>query len=316
MKEGIMKRIGVIFCLLGLTATACTPMPAVEPDQVTLQIKWVHQALFAGFYMAEELGYYQQENIDITFLEGGPDIPITQTVLDGQAMFAIAAPSEIAAFVSEGEPIKTIATILQISPVVYVSMADSGITQPGDFIGKKVAVLGQALYEMPLRTMFDFLDLDIDRVDLKEHGYDINQLASGEIDVHGFYSTGGLLRVLNEGYDVNIIYPQDYGQHYLEDSIITTQALIEDGPDLVLRFLRASLKGWKYAIENESEAVDATMKYALESDRALQEQMMEASIPLIHTGDNKLGWMDPDSWQALLDALHDQQFIQNQFELD
>jgi NitT/TauT family transport system substrate-binding protein len=311
-----MKKFGLIFCLLVLTAAACAPKPAVEPDQVTLQLKWVHQAQFAGFYLAEKLGYYAEENIDLTMIEGGSGISITDTVASGEADFAITSPIQLVTALDQGDDLKSIATILQISPVAFISMADSGITQPQDFVGKKVAAIGDADYEIQLRAMLDFIGLDAEQVDLKNHGYGIDDLASGEIDVHGFYSTGGLLRVLNAGYQVNIIYPGDYGQHYTNDAIITSQTLIDQNPDLVLRFLRASLKGWKYAIENEVEAVDETMLYALESDRALQEQMMTASIPLIHTGDNKIGWMDPTSWQVLLDALHDMKFIQNQFNLD
>jgi len=259
--------------------------------------------------MAQEKGYFADQNLNVSLIEGEPGMNIIDSVTTGAADFAVAAPNELITRVAEGDQIKAISTIYQISPVVYVSMADSGITQPQDFIGKKVAAIGNSDYEIQLRAMLDFLDIDINQVTLMEHGYSTEQLASGEIDVHGYYSIGGLLRLQNQGYDVNLIYPGDYGLHLNADAIIAPQTMLDEKPEVVTRFVRAMTEGWHYAVENVDETVEIIMQYALESDADLQRQMLEASIPLISTGSNLIGALDETTWQTMHDALLKQGYI-------
>jgi len=309
-KEKMVKAL----CLVLILLNACTAK--AEPDKVTVQLKWVHQAQFAGFYVAEEMGYFEDENLDVELIEGGPGIDIIHAVTSGEADFAVAAPNELIVEIANGADLKAIATTYQISPIVFVAMADSGISRPQDFVGKKVAALNNSDYELQLRAMMKFLDIDINAIELKEHGYSTEQLASGEIDVHGFYATGGLLRLQNAGYDVNLIYPGDYGVHFNTDALIAADSMLDSRPDVTTRFLRALFRGWHDALQNTDESVQIIMHYALESDPNLQREMLEASIPLISTGDRPIGTMDEASWQAMHDALLDQDIIADPIPLD
>jgi len=307
------KVAAVCFVVL-ILLSACTVK--TEPDTVTVQLKWVHQAQFAGFYVAEQMGFFAEENLDVEFLEGGSNINPIDTVTSGVADFAVSAPEELVIAVSRGEDLKAIANIFQISPVVFVSMADSGITRPQDFIGKSVAVLGELDFEIQLHIMLDFLNISLDDLTLRQHTYGADELTGGEVDVQAFYATGGLLRLRNEGYQVNLIYPGDFGVHLNGDCIITADATLAENPDLTLRFLRALVKGWQHAVEHEDQAVEATMRYALESDVVLQREMLTASIPLISTGREKIGSLDTQSWQTLHDALLDQGLITRSIPLE
>ena len=100
-----------------------------------------------------------------------------------------------------------------------------------------------------------------------------------------------------------MIYPEDWGVVMYADVLITTQDMINNNPDIVRSFVKATLEGWRYAIEHEEEALNVTMKYAEESSRDHQEYMLRKSIPLIHTGDSELGLMDGTIWQDMITVL-------------
>ena len=302
--------------LLALMMAACTPKVQKKSDAVSVQLKWVHQAQFGGLYLAQEKGYYLDENLAVTLIEGGSDIDPIEAVLNGKAQIGISGPSEVFLAKDSGAAIKVIATIFQRNPAVFVAMGDSGITSPYDFVGKKIAVQGNEDYEIQLEAMLKKLGITLDQVDLVPHTYETSDLTEGQVDVQGYYSTGGLLRLRNAGNQVNLIWPDDYGLHLNSDCIFTTDEFISNNPDLIERFLRATLKGWQYAIGNVDETVDATLKYALEEDRGLQAQMMEANIPLIHTGDVEIGWIDVGVWQNMQKILLDKGLLQSEVNLD
>lgn len=139
-----MKPAPIFFtrcCFIALLVVAPVRISVAEP--VTVQLKWVHQAQFAGFYVALERGYYTEENLEVRLVPGGRDINIAQAVAGGQADFGVLAAEDILINRNNGLPLKAIATIYRRSAVVFLSKADSGITRPKDFLGKTVASLNQ-----------------------------------------------------------------------------------------------------------------------------------------------------------------------------
>jgi NitT/TauT family transport system substrate-binding protein len=130
------------------------------------------------------------------------------------------------------------------------------------------------------------------------------------------YATGGLVRARQAGYELNIIWPEDYNVRMYADTLITTDEMVTENPDLTLRFLRATLRGWQDAIENPETAVSATLKYALEADLETQSLMMDASLPLIHTGEDQIGWMRAEVWEGMHDILVEQGFLEQSFPFE
>jgi NitT/TauT family transport system substrate-binding protein len=285
------------------------------PDEITVQLKWVHQAQFAGLYVAQEQGYYAEENLKVTFVEGGPGIDHIESVASGQADFGAGSAAEMIVSRSQGMPVVAIAVILRRSPVVFVTLADSGIDSPDDFLGR-VAAIGGTPSEIEFQAMLTRLGMDIDQVDIVPNIYDYSTFYAGEVDIVQTYSTSGLIRIRQAGYEVNLIWPGDYGIHMYADTLITTDEMIAQNPELVERFLRATLRGWNKAIEDTDAAIAATMEYALEADIETQTQMMDASVPLIHTGEDQIGWMRAEVWQGMRDILLEQGILDEPVDLD
>ncbi len=293
----------VLLILSGLLMFGCgRSEPPKAPDEVKLQLKWIHQAQFAGFYMAQEKGYYAKENIKVTFLEGRQDIDIAETIISGKVDFGVVSPEEILIRRGRGAPITTLAAIYRRSAVVFAARADSGIVRPSDFIGKTVAAAGTGgviEYELKLRAMMKKLKIDISKVKIIPLDPTYKDFYSGKTDITAAYYTGGIIRMRKNGMKLNLIWPGDYGVNFYSDTIATTDRLISENPDLVRRFLRATLKGWQDAIEDYRKAVAVTLKYAHVKDSETQTAMMEAMLPLVHTGEDQIGWMKPEIWHEM-----------------
>lgn len=300
-----------------LLVAACRPQPVpLPPDPVTVQLKWVHQAQFAGFYVAREMGYYAAENLDVTFVEGGPNINIVAQVARGQATFGVSGPQEILIDQSQGEPVTAIAAIFRRSPLVFLTLADSGLQRPADFLGRRAALGGVVDGELQFASMLNHLGLDSAQVEIVPYAYDYTSFFGGDAEITLAYTTSGLIRMRQQGRRVNVIWPGDYGVHLYADTLIAANSLIAQNPELATRFLRATLKGWRRAVEDPQMAVQITLLYARETDADLQMQMMEASVPLIHTGEDQIGWMRPKVWQETHDLLLEQGLLGAPLELE
>ncbi len=310
-------RTAVALLVLVSILAACGPQEIEKPpDQVTVQLKWIHQAQFAGMYAADIEGFYAQENMDVTLNPGGPDMPADQTIADlvgGEADFAIIGGDRLLTARSRGEPIVAIAAVFQRNPYVYVSLKDSGIERPQDLVGKTIMVGPDAeIQHQALLRKFGIAPTAIEQIPYER---DVTPLVTGQIDVHVVYRTGTGLAFDETGYALNWLWIEDYGFHSYVDTIVASEALVEKNPDLVERFLRATLKGWRYAIENPDEAVDLTWQRDPALSRDRQVRMVAAQTPLIHTGEDQIGWMRAEVWREMHDMLLEQGILDEPLDL-
>jgi NitT/TauT family transport system substrate-binding protein len=125
---------------LTISLSACAPTPAPALTPITVQLSSLHQAEFAGFYAAEHQGYFAAEGLQVSFLEGGPEVDFIAPVVDGKAQFGVAQPADVILARADGKPVRSIAVIYRRSPIVFFALADSGITRPQDFVGKKIRI--------------------------------------------------------------------------------------------------------------------------------------------------------------------------------
>jgi NitT/TauT family transport system substrate-binding protein len=296
----------LIFVFIPLSFASACSSAASAPDltPVTVQLSWTHQAEFAGLYAAVEQGYFRDEGLKVTFLEGGPEVDFIKPVTDGQAQFGIAQPADLILARAEGKPVRSIAVIFRRSPIVFFSLQDSGIIRPQDFVGRKVRTA--VTVDQVLRAMMAREGISQDQFERVYLPSDIEQFASGDVPIWGGFINVIVLEVQKAGYKVNIISPDDYGIHFYGDTLITTDSMIRSNPDLVQRFVRATLKGWTYALENPESIGAYVKKYNPDANADLEVDKMTASIPLINTGEDHVGWMKPQTWNAMAQTLRTQ----------
>jgi NitT/TauT family transport system substrate-binding protein len=271
---------------------------------VTVQLAWTHSAQFAGFYAAEQRGYYAAEGLAVTLVEGGPTLDRLKPVLEATAQFGIASPDQLIAARAAGQSVRAIATVYRRSPSVYMALADSGITRPQDFVGKTIQT---ARFGIPtVHAITARVGVRPDQYRWVESTPDLTPFYTGQVHVRGVFLTNEVVEAQAAGYKLNLIYPDDYGIHRYADTIFTSDDVIARNPDLVTRFLRATLKGWTFAMENPTAIGPLVVKYAPQADPALEAAKMTASIPLVNTGEDAIGWMTPKMWAEMERAYREQ----------
>jgi NitT/TauT family transport system substrate-binding protein len=294
----------LVFLLFALPACSPVATPEAALTPVTVQLSWTHQAEFAGFYAAEQQGYYREEGLEVSFIEGGSDVDFIAPVADGVAAFGVAQPPDLILARADGSPVRSIAAIYRRSPIVFVSHTELGITSPYEFVGKKIR--SAITMDQTLQAMMKRLDIQPDQYEIVHLPGDVSLFASGEVPVWAGFINVIVLEIQRAGYEVNIIYPDNYGIHFYGDVLITTDRLITENPNLVQRFTRATLKGWTYAVENPEAIGPIVKKYKLDADEDLESAKMTASLPLVNTGEDFIGWMKPDVWEHMADTLREQ----------
>ena len=289
-------------------SAACESM-----DPVTLQLKWVAQAQFAGYYAAAGEGYYEAECLDVTINPGGPDIVPEQVVAGGQAQLGINFVPSLLSAREQGTNLVNIAQIFERSAMREISWADSNITTPEDLRGKRVAVwFGGNEFEL-LATLAKYnIDKDND-VELVQQPFDMNLLIERQVDAAAAMTYNELAQVLETADpatgelfqldQLSIIDFYEEGTAMLQDGIFTTEEWLADeaNQDIAVRFLRASFRGWIFCRDN----VDACVDYVLEQGPALprghQTWMMNEVNNLIWPSSAGIGQMDPAIFQQTAD---------------
>ena len=289
-------------------ASGCT-----TPDAVTLQLKWVAQAQFAGYYAAASEGFYEDECLDVTINPGGPDLVPEQVVAGGQAQLGINFVPSLLSAREQGTNLVNIAQIFERSAMREISWADANIASPEDLRGKRVAVwFGGNEFEL-LATLAKYgIDKDAD-VELVQQPFDMNLLIERQVDAAAAMTYNELAQVLEtvdpatgelfQLEQLSVIDFNEEGTAMLQDGIFTTEEWLADeaNQDIAVRFLRASFRGWIFCRDN----VDACVDYVLEQGPALprghQTWMMNEVNNLIWPSSAGIGQMDPAIFQQTAD---------------
>ena len=292
--------LSVLLLPAACTAESLSP----PPDTVTVQLSWLHYGAFGGFYAADQRGNYAEEALAVTFAEGGPQVDPTVPVAAGEADFGVTSADSLLLARAQGRPVRAIATILRRSPAVLIAPAASGISRPEDIAGHKVRMTTQIAPDF--RAMMSHVGISPDQYEEVVLPSELALFASGEVPVWGIYYNSFAVTLQEAGHDLNFIFPGDYGVHAYGDVIFASEDLLADDPELVIRFLRATLQGWHFAVENPEEIGPMVAAYDPEADPALESAKMRASVPLIHTGRNPIGWMRAERWQEMYNTLSEQ----------
>ncbi len=303
-----MKRIAwptVAMLFIVAAFIGCERRKAEEPfDAVRVQLGWTHQAQWVGFYAAAKNGYYAEERLAVELLPRPSATTNTiALVMGGAADFGTTNAINLIVARSRGHSLTAIGAIYRRDPWVLMTLPGSDIERPQDFPGHTISTLNPGGNGLVFRAMMNKLGLDPDSVRQVETGFDSMPFYLGEVDIWGGFLTNEVLSARAQGYPVNVILPDYYGIHLYGMVLIAAESLIERNPDLVLRFLRATLRGWRWAIENPEQAARLTLSYDPELDLEHEIAVVEAGIPLIHTGEDQIGWMNGKVWQNTHDML-------------
>jgi len=302
----------VVSSALGACGTGQPTATQAPPVQLRVQLSWVHVAAYAGLYMAEAEGHYATENLDVEIVAGGYDeagefIDPVARVLAGEADFGLIDAGTLLTARAEGKPLVAVVNLYQRSPVAFVSLAEKGIVRPQDLVGRTVYL---DLYNSGIVYQAMLTAAGVDRSQINEMprtDYTAGSLLRGEADVIDAWVDGEVVELKLLGRDFNMILPSDYGVVMYANVVFTTEELIKNNPELVERFVLATVKGMQAVINTPEKAAEVTVSYdpenlALDATR----QAVLESLPLLNPAGSRPGMMPTEDWQTTHQMLLDQ----------
>ena len=315
MKARQFTRVACAVMALMLLAGACGSDERIAAtgdcdtvDSVSLQLQWVTQAQFAGYFAAVDKGIYDKYCLDVAILEGGVDIVPQQQLASGAVDFAVSWVPKALVSREEGADIVNVAQVFQRSGTLQVSWADSGINGPADLAGKVVGNWGWGNeFELLAGAGSAGLDPSTD-FELVQQSFDMLALLKGEIDasqamIYNEYAQ--VLEAVNpdtgELYvasDLSVINWNDVGTAMLQDAIWADGARLAEAEyqDKTKRFVAGSLEGWAYCRDNSSDCVDIVLANGSALGASHQAWQMNEINGLIWPSPNGVGMMEADLW--------------------
>ena len=283
---------------------------AAAADSVTLQLKWVTQAQFAGYYVAKDKDFYAEEDLDVEINPGGPDIAPPQVIAGGGADVIVDWMPSALASRERGLSIVNIAQPFKSSGMMLTCLKDTGIASPEDFRGRTLGVwfFGN---EYPFLSWMSQLGIPTDGSDngvtVLKQGFNVSPLLQRQADCISTMTYNEYWQVIDAGFtpdDLVVFKYEDQGVATLEDGLYVMEDQLSDPAfvDKMVRFVRASMRGWKYAEENPDEAADIVLENdATGAQTEKHQRRMMGEIAKLTAGSN--GSLDPADYERTVDTL-------------
>ena len=303
----IIKKVVMVLLTVGLAFSI------QAADKVTIQLKWVTQAQFAGYYVAQDKGYYQAAGLDVTIKPGGPDIATPQVLAGGGADVIVDWMPSALATREKGVLLVNIAQVFKKSGLMLTCRKDSGIKSPKDFRGK---TLGVWFYgnEYPFLSWMSKLGIPTtggsNGVKVLKQGFNVDPILQKQAECVSTMTYNEYWQIVDAGLSPSelVVYKyEDQGVSTLEDGLYVLEKNLRKKAFVskMARFLKASIKGWKYAGDHPDEAADIV----LENDdtgaqtEKHQRRMMREISKLVGNQPQGIGYLIPADYRRTVDVL-------------
>mgnify|MGYP001772817616 FL=1 len=288
--------------LKGMIISACLfCSQLMAQESVTLQLKWTHQFQFAGYYMAQQKGYYDEAGLDVTIVPADQKRPNSFGAVErGEAQFGVAHSGILQQRIA-GKPFVAMAAILQFSPYCWMVKESSDIFHARDFVNKRVSEVSKES-NSELLTMLKRSGINIEKLAIYKGDKLQKAWMENKIDAIEVYVTDLPYYMDQQGIAHRLICPQRYGMDVYADILFTSDNMIKYHPDTVEKFYQASLKGWRYAVMNMDEAIAITQQFYA-PERSFHQLAYEAEVlkDYIAPPSTNVGNMSMAKWRLIAD---------------
>ncbi len=286
-------------CLMAAASCHAAPdQPSRIPEKVRLQLKWLHQFQFAGFYAALQQGYYREAGLEVEILEARPHESAVDVVSRGDAEFGVHG-SDLVVERARGRPVRALAAIFQHSPMVLLARRDRGIDSLHDLANRRL-LLGPDAAELAAYLKSEGVPYQLLRT---QQSFDLKALLGGDVDAMPAYSTDQVFLLEQAGMAFSQFSPRAAGIDFYGDVLFTSDRELERHPERVRRFVEASLRGWYYALSHREEL--ARHIYNQYSQRHSMEHLLfeaEETRRLMTPELVEIGHMHGGRWRHIADT--------------
>jgi diguanylate cyclase (GGDEF)-like protein/PAS domain S-box-containing protein len=279
-------------------------------DNVTLQLKWTHAFQFAGYYAAQEQGYYRDAGLIVTIKEALPAVDPVKEVIEGHAEYGVGSSSLLLER-KAGKPVVALAVIFQHSPSVVIARHTQSIH---DVIDKRIMLEPQA---SELLAYLINEGIPLDHIKKLEHSYDPQDLINGKVDAISAYTINQPYYLDRANFSYQTYSPRSAGIDFYGDNLFTSEQELIKHPERVKAFRSASLRGWQYAMEHPDEITNVLLaKYTQKHPRQFFLFQARQMAALIHPELIEIGYMNPGRWRHIADTYADIGMLPHDFPLD
>ncbi|MBU0720529.1 ABC transporter substrate-binding protein [bacterium] len=262
-------------------------------QKVVLQLSWLHQFQFGGYYIAKERGYYKERAIDVEFKEFTYGTDLSGVIEKKEADFAIGRSSLLIDRI-EGKDIVALGAIFQVSPLMLLVRDDSNISSVSDLKGKRIMLTDDARGTASIMAMLFSKGITQKDVHILPHSFNLDDLINRNTDAMASYVSNEPIRLEDMGVGYKIFDPKDYGFQFYGDILFGSSEFIKHNPKLTKDFYEATLRGWEYAFEHISETAELIYrKYNTQNKTLLQLIKEGESLKrLAYHANGTIGYLD------------------------
>lgn len=246
-------------------------------ESVTLQLPWLHQFQFAGYYVAKEKGYYADAGLDVTILEADMKKAPVEKVLEGKAQYGVGHSSLIVSYIN-GAPIVLMGAIYQSSPMVLLTRKDANISGAKDLKNKRVMLTNDMIQWAEIQAMIRSVGLSMKDMKIQHHSFDPMSLARNETDAMVAYASNEPFTLKQAGIETHLIDPKDYGFDFYSDFLFTTKDEINAHPERAQAFYDASMQGWLWAFDHIEETAELIYRKYNPQHKSLEALIYEGKV--------------------------------------
>jgi NitT/TauT family transport system substrate-binding protein len=291
----------------------------IPPSELSIQLGWTYDYSLAGFFSAEKNNHFASQNLKVKLEEGGfvngKYVDPIDEVVNGSVNFGLTSASSLIVARSQGKPVVGIMAVLQRSPNAVISLTEKKLLRPQDLVGHTVAVAeggAEQIYLAMLKTQ-NIDPKSINSIPRKDFG--IDGLMNGDVDaIVGWITNEGVL-VKEAGQEASFMLMSDYGVETYTSMLFTTEDMVKNHPQDVQRFVQSVIEGLQDEVANPDQAIDYTLQFGKDLQRAAQLARLQVTIPLIHPAESKIGLMDATVWDITHQMLLDENVISKPIDI-
>jgi diguanylate cyclase (GGDEF)-like protein len=282
---------------------------------VTLQLSWFDQFQFAGYYMAKEKGFYKDLGLNVDIKAFGFDKNIPYDINIGKYDFAVGRETLI--LEKSNNQLVSLFALFQASPLILISTEESGINSISAFNNKRIMTTIDDASEVSIKAMINSQKIEMKNLNFIKHTHDINDLIKNHTDIISAYSSKSPFYLQKMGIKYNIFSPKDYGFDMYSDFLYTNKNKVQNDLETVLKFKKASLRGWEYAYSNIEETVDLILKKYNTQNLTKDELVFEANElkKLSYYQTDNLGEIDLSKLQRIYDLYNVLGLVENKINI-
>ena len=286
-------------------------------QKTSIQLMWVDQFEFAGFYMAKEKGFYEKIGLDVEIKKYNLSTNVLNEVLEKKADFGVNSSSLIIKK-SLGKDIVILGSIFQSSPLIILALKDSRIKNIHDIKNKKLMMTSEQYEAAPLQSMLISENISLKSINLIDHSFNVDDLINKKTDFMMAYTTNEPYLLKEKGYESQIFHPKDYGFNFYEEILFTSKEFANNNPKLVKDFYDASISGWYYAFENIDETAQLIYEKYNPQNKSLASLIDEAKEmkKLVYDKENRIGTITKERINLIINTYKVLGLMKNSIDID